>query len=128
MANWTPEGFIGKMLGTIAKHIAPSGMPSPLLWGDEVAVCDRFQQGVSALKLTRRLYRFEYPFAPHSVVDFFRLNYGPMTRAFASLDLVGQEDLRRELIDLWSGHNQAEDLTTRVDAEYLEVVATRGIR
>ncbi len=128
MANWTPGGFVGQMFKTIAKHIAPSGMPSPLLWGDEVAVCDRFQYGISDLKLTRRLYRFEYPFAPHSVVDFFRLNYGPVTRAFASLDPVGQEDLRRELIALWSAHNQAEDLTTRVDAEYLEVIATRGIR
>src|SRR5262245_55796470 len=34
MANWTPGGFIGQMFKTISKHIAPSGMPSPVLWGD----------------------------------------------------------------------------------------------
>ena len=35
MANWTAEGFIGKMFKVIAKFIAPPGMPSPVLWGDE---------------------------------------------------------------------------------------------
>src|SRR5258708_31505959 len=34
MANWTPGGFIGKMFETISRHIAPPGMPSPVLWGD----------------------------------------------------------------------------------------------
>src|SRR4051812_13187241 len=34
MANWTAEGFVGHMFKTIAKHIAPSGMPAPVLWGD----------------------------------------------------------------------------------------------
>ena len=33
MANWTQEGFIGRMLQTIGKFVAPPGMPSPLLWG-----------------------------------------------------------------------------------------------
>jgi ubiquinone/menaquinone biosynthesis C-methylase UbiE len=33
IANWTAEGFVGKMFNTIAKFIAPAGMPSPLLWG-----------------------------------------------------------------------------------------------
>jgi len=32
MANWTPAGFIGQMFKIIARHIAPSGMPSPALW------------------------------------------------------------------------------------------------
>src|SRR5262249_1587246 len=35
MANWTPQGFVGQMFKTISKFIAPSGMPSPVLWGDE---------------------------------------------------------------------------------------------
>lgn len=33
MANWTPGGFIGQMFKAISKHIAPSGMPAPVLWG-----------------------------------------------------------------------------------------------
>ena len=126
MANWTPAGFIGQMFKIIAKHIAPSGMPSPALWGDEATVRDRFRSGVATLKLTPRLYRFEYPFPPDAVVEFFRVNYGPMTRAFASLDSNGQRVLRSDLVRLWAEHNTAAGDTTLVAAEYLEVVATRG--
>ena len=38
MANWTAEGFVGQMFKTFAKFIAPSGMPAPVLWGDETVV------------------------------------------------------------------------------------------
>lgn len=126
MANWTPTGFVGEMFKTIAKHIAPSGMPSPVLWGDEAAVRDRLREGISDLKLARRIYHFDYPFPPAEVVDFYRTNYGPMSRAFASLDDNGQEKLRSELVSLWSAHNKAKENTTMVDAEYLEVIATRA--
>ena len=126
MANWTPSGFIGQMFKTIARHIAPSGMPSPALWGDEATVRERFSDGIATLKLTPRLYRFEYPFPPDAVVEFFRVNYGPMTRAFASLDASGQKVLRSELVRLWAEHNTAPGNTTLVAAEYLEVVATRN--
>ena len=57
------------------------------------------------------------------VVDFYRANYGPMSRAFASLDVDGQQSLRSELVRLWSVHNKAVGDTTKVDAEYLEVIA-----
>jgi SAM-dependent methyltransferase len=126
MANWTPAGFIGQMFKIIAKHIAPSGMPSPALWGDEATVRDRFRNGFATLKLTPRLYGFEYPFPPDAVVEFFRVNYGPMTRAFASLDSNGQRSLRSDLVRLWAEHNTAAGDTTLVAAEYLEVVATRA--
>jgi SAM-dependent methyltransferase len=125
MANWTPGGFIGQMFKTIAKHIAPSGMPSPVLWGDEATVRDRLHEGIADLKCALRVYHFDYPFPPDAVVEFFRTNYGPMSRAFASLDVQGQEKLRSELVSLWSAHNKAVDDTTKVDAEYLEVIATR---
>jgi SAM-dependent methyltransferase len=126
MANWTPSGFIGQMFKTIARHIAPSGMPSPALWGDEATVRDRFRSGIANLKLTPRACGLEYPFSPDAVVEFFRVNYGPMTRAFASLDASGQKALRSELVRLWAEHNTAAGDTTKVDAEYLEVIATRN--
>jgi len=126
MANWTPGGFIGQMFKTIAKYIAPSGMPSPVLWGDETTVRERFREEISELKFARRIYHFDYPFPPEAVVEFFRTNYGPMTRAFASLGQSGQEKLRSELVSLWSANNKAVDERTKVDAEYLEVIATRG--
>lgn len=126
MANWTPDGFIGLMFRTISKHIAPSGMPSPVLWGDEATVRDRLRKGIAQLKCERQIYHFDYPFPPAAVVEFYRVNYGPMARAFASLNLNGQEELRSELVSLWSAHNKAVDDTTSVDAEYLEVIATPG--
>jgi SAM-dependent methyltransferase len=126
MANWTPEGFIGQMFKIIAKHIAPSGMPSPVLWGDPGMARERLKEGVAEIRFSRRQYRFTYPFAPGDTVEFFRVNYGPMARAFASLDASGQAKLRRELVELWSAHNQATDGTTDVDGEYLEVIATRA--
>jgi hypothetical protein len=125
MANWTPGGFVGKMFKIVAKHIAPSGMPSPVLWGDETTVRDRLREGTADLKCVVRTYHFEYPFPPYAVVDFFRKNYGPVTRAFESLDSRGQEQLRSELASLWSTHNKAAGDKTQVDAEYLEVVAFR---
>jgi SAM-dependent methyltransferase len=85
MANWTKDGFIGQMFKTFARFIAPTGMPAPVLWGEESVVRERFGAGVSEMRLTRVAYRFDYPFAPADVVEFFRQNYGPTTRAFATL-------------------------------------------
>jgi SAM-dependent methyltransferase len=127
MGNWTKEGFVGTMFKTFARFIAPPGMPSPVLWGDEEIVRGRFGSRVSDLRLTRVTYRFEYPFAPADVVEFFRQNYGPATRAFASLSDVDGAALRAELIDLWTSHNQAADpARTTVAAEYLEVIGIRA--
>jgi SAM-dependent methyltransferase len=126
MANWTASGFVGQMFKTIAQFIAPSNMPSPLLWGEEEIVRERFGASVFRLNLIRRAYRFSYPFPPSEVVDVFRLYYGPATLAFASLDAAGAQALHRELESLWSAHNRAKDRVTIVDAEYLDVVATRA--
>ncbi len=126
MANWTGPGFVGQMFKAIAKHIAPSGMPSPLLWGDEPTVRERLRSGVASLECSRHRYELSYPFSPADVVEFFRANYGPMTCAFASIGEDAQQQLRDELTDLWSRHNRATDGTTRVDAEYLQVIAVRG--
>lgn len=125
MANWTPQGFVGQMFKRVAKFIVPSGMPSPTLWGDEATVQARLGTGVSKLRLTRRSYLFSYPFPAEEVVEFFRLYYGPINRAFASLDGSGQDQLRRDLEDLWSTHNRSGQGSTTVFAEYLEV---NGIR
>jgi SAM-dependent methyltransferase len=127
MGNWTKEGFVGTMFKTFARFLMPPDMPSPLLWGDESVVRQRFGAGVSNLRLTRVLYRFDYPFGPAAVVEFFRQHYGPATRAFATLGEAEQAALRAELVLLWSTHNTATmGGRTTVDAEYLEVVATRA--
>ena len=123
MGNWTKEGFIGQMFKTFARFIAPPGMPAPVLWGDEAVVRERFGSGVSDLRLTRVTYRFDYPFGPAEVVEFFRKYYGPTTRAFATLREADRIALRAELVELWTSRNQSIDRSrTIVDAEYLEVV------
>jgi SAM-dependent methyltransferase len=127
MANWTPQGFIGRMFKTTAAHVPPpAGMPSPVKWGEEETVRERLREGVADLKLTRRLIMFNYPFPPPEVVEHFRLYYGPTQRAFAALDADQQAALRRDLERLWSENNQAADGATRVEAEYLEVIAVRA--
>jgi SAM-dependent methyltransferase len=126
MANWTPQGFIGQMFKTVSTFIAPSGMPSPVLWGDETTVRERLGKGLSNLTLARRHYTFSYPFPPSEVVEFFRLYYGPTHQAFASLDGGGRERLRQELDALWSAHNRAGKDCTMVFAEYLEVIGIRA--
>ena len=126
MANWTPAGFVGQRFKAISKHIAPSGVPAPVLWGHEATLRQRLRGGAAQVKCASRMYHFDYPFPPDAVVDFYRTNYGPMARAFASLDPVGQTQLRAELVELWSAHNHSTRGSTKVDAEYLEVIATRN--
>lgn len=126
MVNWTPQGFIGQMFKAVSKFVAPSGMPAPVLWGDENAVRERLGEGLSDLSLVGRHYTLSYPFPPSEVVEFFRLYYGPTYQAFASLDATGSGSLRRELDALWTSHNRAGAGSTTVFAEYLEVIGVRS--
>jgi SAM-dependent methyltransferase len=126
MGNWTPQGFIGQMFKAVSKFIAPSGMPSPVLWGDETTVRERLGNGLSELNVVKRHYVFSYPFPPSEVVEFFRLYYGPTNQAFAALDGDGRETLRRELEALWSANNRGGADCTAVFAEYLEVTGIRA--
>ena len=129
MMNWTPRGFVGQMFKTIAKHVPPSPlMASPVLWGDEATVRERLKEGIGDLMLARKMYpSFAYPFDVAHVVEFFRRYYGPTNRAFAALDEADQAALRFDLEMLWAKHNRATDGTTCIEAEYLEVVATRSL-
>lgn len=114
------------MFKTFAKFIAPSGMPAPVMWGKETVVLERLGGGVADLKMTRRYYRFDYPFPPAEVVELFQRCYGPTNRAFASLGEDAARELRAELEELWSTHNRGGDELTLVDAEYLEIIAVRA--
>ena len=128
LANWTSEGFIGRMFDVFKAHIPPApGIPSPLLWGDEAIVRTRLRGGVTDLSFKRRIARMRYPFSPAEVVEFFRKYYGPTHRAFAALDETRQAALRQDLVRLQSEANVSSDPgSTEVEAEYLEVVAARA--
>jgi len=126
MGNWTPTGFVGQMFKIHGKHVPPPAiMAPPVKWGEEDVVRERFKDGISHLKLSRRIYPFRYPFPPAEVVEFFRTYYGPSHKAFAALDAEKQSALRTELEQLWTEHNTATDGTTSIDSEYLEIVAIR---
>ena len=126
MANWTPDGFVGQSFRINAKYVpSPPGIPAPVLWGDENVVRQRFSQGVSKLSASRQNARFDYPYPPKEVVNFFRQYFGPTQMAFSRLDAQGQAQLASELEALWSKHNQASGTRTCIDAEYLEVIAVR---
>lgn len=126
MANWTPSGFIGEMLRLIAASSpASSGASSPAAWGDEEIVRERLGDGVSELRLKRRMHVMKFPFNVAETVEFFRLYYGPVYRTFALLEAHRRATLRLELEQLWSKYNLAPDGSTQVKAEYLEVVARR---
>ncbi len=58
-----------------------------------------------------------------SVVELFRACYGPTIQAFEALNEGGRATLYRDLVRMWASQNRATDGTTRVEAEYLEVVA-----
>jgi hypothetical protein len=90
-------------------------------------VRERLGSVITDLRLTRVTYRFDYPFSPVGVVDFFRNYYGPTNRAFAALTAHNQEALHADLVALWRAHNQSTFANrTAVDAEYLHVMAIRS--
>ncbi|HEX6125593.1 MAG TPA: hypothetical protein VFZ23_09510, partial [Pyrinomonadaceae bacterium] len=104
----------------------PPGMPSPVLWGSEETVRERLSDGIADLQLTRRKITFTYPFGPAEVVEHFRKYFGPTQKQFEMLDEAGQAAMRSDLEALWEQHNQATDGTTRVESEYLEVLARKA--
>jgi SAM-dependent methyltransferase len=126
MANWTPEGFIGKMFEVFKAHLPPPpGVPSTMLWGREDIVRDRLK-AFAQVRCTRRIAVMRYPFPPAETVEFFRRYYGPTGKAFDALKPDAQAALQRDLVALQTAHNSApEPNTTEARAEYLEVVAVR---
>lgn len=121
LANWTPDGFIGRMLKTVGQFVPPPvGVASPLLWGSRV---DELLGDEVDVTITPRQFTFRFRSA-QDLVDTFATFYGPLVRALASLDDARSADLRAELLALASAANRSGDALL-VDSEYLEVVAVR---
>jgi ubiquinone/menaquinone biosynthesis C-methylase UbiE len=127
MANWTPEGFVGKTFRLTSRYVPPpQGIPAPVLWGVENVVQERLGRYASKTETARREITLDYPLPPRQVVQFFRDYFGPTQVAFSRLDAAGQSALAADLEKLWSEHNKGENGRTLVSAEYLEVTATRA--
>jgi SAM-dependent methyltransferase len=127
MANWTPQGFVGKTFRATAELVPPPpGVPPPVLWGDESTVRRRLGHGSAQISCIRRKMQMAFPFPPKETLDFFRRYFGPTKTAFSRLDADGQATLAARLESLWLENNTAKDGTTAIEAEYLEVRAVRA--
>ena len=125
LANWTPEGFIGQVFKTLGKYLPPPpSAKSPALWGTRARLAEMFGSATSEIKAETRHFNFRYR-SPKHFLDVFETYYGPIHRAFASLDQQRQTELKNDLHALISRMNRANDGTMVVPSEYLEVVITK---
>lgn len=127
MGNWTPSGMAGQMFKHIAKHVPPPpGIVPPPLWGDESTVRERLAEGFIDIRLTRKFYPlWKYPFRVPEVIQLFARLFGPIKCALANLDEAKRQSLITGIEEIFSAHNQAQDGTTDLKGEYLEIAATR---
>jgi hypothetical protein len=72
----------------------------------------------------RRRDAVRYASASH-FIEIFRTNYGPIKRAFASLDDKGQACLTKDIGALLAEHDRGGGHSLVVPGEYLEAVAVR---
>lgn len=126
MANWTPTGFVGQLMKSTAKYVPlPPGVPAFTLWGDEKTVHERFRNHVANLQITHQTADLKFPFSVAETVAFYRTYFGPTQMAFEAIPQDKRPLLQRDMEELFKKYNEATDGTTHVEAEYLEVVATR---
>jgi ubiquinone/menaquinone biosynthesis C-methylase UbiE len=125
LANWTPEGFIGRLFKALGKHLPPpAGVKSPALWGTRTRLTEMFGAQASEINAEPRTFVFRYR-SPQHWLDVFKTFYGPMLKAFAALGANAQAALTRDLLALADEFNRAGDGTMGVPSEYLEVVITK---
>ncbi|MCB1957538.1 MAG: class I SAM-dependent methyltransferase [Rhodocyclaceae bacterium] len=125
LANWTPEGFVGRIFKIIGRYLPPPlGVKSPALWGTAAHLDTLFGAGASAIRITEKSFAFRYRSAAH-FMEIFRSYYGPVHKAFGALDAERQASLHQDLMDLIAEFNVATDGTMVVPSAYLEVVIER---
>jgi hypothetical protein len=126
MANWTPAGFIGQVFKTLGGHVPPpAGVQSPALWGRQDWIEDVMGSGAASVSFATRDFIFRYR-SPEHWLEFFRTFYGPVHKAFLTLDAERQAALTADLTALIGRFNTATDGSMRVPSEYAEIVVTRA--
>jgi ubiquinone/menaquinone biosynthesis C-methylase UbiE len=128
MANWTPQGFVGKLFALGNRYIPPPpGLPAPVQWGVEAVVRQLLGAYCSEICAVPQMAHFDFPFPPRDVVQFFRTYFGPANVAFSQLPANAQAAYAADLEKLWSENNsQGDQGRTVAQGEYLEVTATRA--
>jgi SAM-dependent methyltransferase len=127
MANWAPDGGLGTLFMTIAKHTGgpPPGVLPPVLWGTEERLRELFGDGVSDLRVERLPSRQVFRSVDH-YLEFFRAYFGPIKMAFEKVGPDGEEALAADLRAFLEEANTAGDRALVIEPEYLQVVATRA--
>jgi ubiquinone/menaquinone biosynthesis C-methylase UbiE len=121
----TPDGFIGQLFRTNARHAPPPpGLRSPILWGTEPRLRELFDGQFADLRSKKRTYVFRYR-SPAAYLDYWRRFYGPTLKTFEAVGDDGQEALEQDLLRLIATFNRADDGTMVVPTEYLEAVIVK---
>ena len=125
MANWTPDGMIGKLFKTLGKHLPPpAGVRPPSLWGTDARIAEMFGRQAADIRIERRQFAFRYLSTQHWL-DVFRTYYGPTLKAFGALDAGAQAALAKDMLALAKEHNRSGDETMVAPSDYLEIVITK---
>ncbi|HEY3406527.1 MAG TPA: class I SAM-dependent methyltransferase [Ohtaekwangia sp.] len=133
MGNWIPGDptLVAQVLKTSSAYTPspPEGFVSPMLWGIESNVIERFgAAGVpkEQIEFTRDVYHFIAPFSTIEFLNRFRNYYGPTMNAFEAAEKNGRSDaLYKELSELFSRENKSETPgTTLIPATFLRVTVT----
>jgi ubiquinone/menaquinone biosynthesis C-methylase UbiE len=129
MGNWIPGDptLVAQILKISSAYTPPppEGFISPMMWGVESHVIERFGHvGVAKEKISfkRDTYTFNAPYSPAAFVDLFRNYYGPTMNAFEAAEKNGKaEELKNELVTLFNSQNRAEKNLTSIPATFLRV-------
>ena len=132
MGNWIPGDptLVAQILKTSAAYSPPppEGFVSPVTWGVEDEVRERFgAAGIAPEQISceRDTWRFEFEGAPAELLAIFRDFYGPTMNAFAAAAADGREgDLQAELEALFEAQNERAEGTS-IPANYLRVTVRR---
>jgi SAM-dependent methyltransferase len=134
MGNWIPGDptLVARIL-KISAAVAPpppEGFVSPVAWGVEEHVRERFAAaGVAPedIAFERCTWLFRHSGPPAEFLDMFRHYYGPTMNAFDAAAKDGREDkLQAELDDLFEAQNRAGPERTEIPATYLKVTVTKA--
>ncbi len=135
MGNWIPNdptSFVSQLLKISSAFTPPppEGFVSPMTWGVESHIVERFgQAGVAAdrISMVKDTFRFESPDrSPEDLIDVFRLYYGPTMNAFDAAAKNGRVDeLRDQLVELARSQNTASNGGTSIPATFMRVTVQR---
>jgi SAM-dependent methyltransferase len=133
MGNWIPGDptLVAQILKISAAYTPPppEGFVSPVTWGQEEHVVDRFgAAGVAAADIgfERVTWVFRNPGPPADLLDIFRAYYGPTMNAYAAAAKNGREaELHAELLDLFEAQNRGANGDTEIAATFLKVTVAR---